>query len=220
LLPVDSIANSPLDSWQVDCLFSLPSERIMTITLSITEYIEADNEALVNAAQQGASEAFGELASRFERMVYVVCMQRLRDHAEAQEVVQEVLIKAFEKLHQLQEPAAFPGWLRSIAVRQAINRCTRRPPSIAVEPHTIDRADTRHEPPFASLLADERTDQLHEGLGRLATMDRSTLVAFYLDGHSLLEMSDEFSAPVGTIKRRLHVARKRLAKELECLQAV
>ena len=39
-----------------------------------------------------------------------------------------------------------------------------------------------------------------------------------MQGQSLLEMSDEFSAPVGTIKRRLHVARKRLAKELDCLQ--
>jgi len=192
----------------------------MPITFSIPDYLEANNEELVLAAQQGETEAFGELASRFERMVYIVSMQRLRNHAEAQEVVQDVLIKAFEKLHQLQEPAAFPGWLRSISVRQSINRCTRRPPSIAVEPHTIDRADTRHEAPFESLLAHERTDQLHEGLNRLASMDRSTLVAFYLDGHSLLEMSDEFAAPVGTIKRRLHVARKRLAKELECLQAV
>ncbi len=192
----------------------------MSTTFPFTEYLEASNEELVRAAQLGENEAFGELASRFERMVYVVCMQRLRDHAEAQEVVQDVLIKAFEKLHQLQEPAAFPGWLRSIAVRQSINRSTRRPPSIAVEPHTIDRADTRHEAPFESLVTDERRDQLHEGLRRLASMDRSTLVAFYLDGQSLIEMSDEFSAPVGTIKRRLHVARKRLAKELECLQAV
>lgn len=192
----------------------------MSTTFPLTQFIESSNDELVRSAQAGDNEAFGELASRFERMVYVVCMQRLRDHAEAQEVTQDVLIKAFEKLHQLQEPAAFPGWLRSIAVRQSINRSTRRPPSIAVEPHTIDRADTRHEAPFDSMLASERCDQLHEGLDRLASMDRSTLVAFYLDGQSLLEMSDEFSAPVGTIKRRLHVARKRLAKELECLQAV
>ncbi|MCA9232016.1 MAG: sigma-70 family RNA polymerase sigma factor [Planctomycetales bacterium] len=191
----------------------------MNATLSISEYTEASNEELIVAAQQGENEAFGELASRFERMVYLVCWQRLRDHAEAQEVAQEVLIKAFEKLHQLQEAGAFPGWLRSIAVRQSINRCTRRPPSIAVEPHTIDRPDARHAAPVDSLLAKERKAQLHEGLGRLASMDRSTLVAFYLDGRSLLEMSDDFAAPVGTIKRRLHVARKRLAKELECLQS-
>ncbi len=192
----------------------------MTTTLSVSEYLESPTKELVIAAQQGGNGAFGELASRFEQMVYVVCWQRLRDHAEAQEVAQEVLIKAFEKLYQLQEPAAFAGWLRSIAVRQSINRCTRRPPTIAVEPHTIDRADIRHARPVDSLLARERKEQLHEGLGRLASLDRSTLVAFYLHGRSLLEMSDDFAAPVGTIKRRLHVARKRLAKELECLQAV
>ena len=192
----------------------------MSATLQIDETTEWTNEELVKAAQRGESDAFGELASRFEHMVYVVCWQRLRDHADAQEVAQDVLIKAFEKLFQLQEPAAFAGWLRSIAVRQSINRSVRRPPSIAVEPHTIDRPDCRYQAPVDSVLANERADQLHAGLGRLASLDRSTLEAFYLDGRSLREMSGDFSAPVGTIKRRLHVARKRLAKELDCLQAV
>ena len=192
----------------------------MEATRTQNEPLEQTNAQLVLAAQQGDHQAFGQLANRFEQMVYAVCCRRLRDHAEAQEVSQDVLVKAFEKLHQLQEPAAFPGWLRSIAVRQAINRSTRRPPTIAVEPHTIDRADNRHTAPVESLLAVERKNQLHAGLDRLASLDRSTLVAFYLNGQSLIEMSDKFAAPVGTIKRRLHVARKRLAKELECLQVV
>ena len=192
----------------------------MNATIFLDERLEVSTAELVAAAQDGNNEAFGELADRFERMVYAVCWQRLRDHAEAQEVSQDVFIKAFEKLYQLQEPAAFAGWLRSIAVRQSINRCTRRPPTIAVEPHTIERPDTRHTAPVDSLLDRERSDQLHEGLDRLASLDRSTLIAFYLDGNTLVEMSDSFAAPVGTIKRRLHVARKRLAKELEYLQAV
>ena len=132
----------------------------------------------------------------------------------------ENLQKTFQEDDQLEEPAAFPGWLRSIAVRQSINRSVRRPPALAVEPHALEGFDGEHEAPLSSLLARERIAQLHEGLDRLATLDRSTLVAFYLHGHTLVEMSDEFAAPVGTIKRRLHVARKRLAKELECLQAV
>jgi RNA polymerase sigma-70 factor (ECF subfamily) len=180
----------------------------------------ASTAELVLAAQAGDNEAFGALVSRFERMVQAVCWQRLRNHAEAQEAAQEVFIKAFEKLEQLAEPAAFPGWLRSIAVRQSINRGTRRQPALAMEPHTLEGFDGESEAPLSSLLKRERVSQLHEGLDRLATLDRSTLVAFYLNGQSLLEMSDRFAAPVGTIKRRLHVARKRLAKELECLQAV
>lgn len=192
----------------------------MTTALLTEDWTELETAELVLAAQDGDRDAFGALVERFERMVEAVCWQRLRDHVEVQEAAQEVFIKAFEKLHQLSEPAAFPGWLRSIAVRQAINRCTRRGPVIAVEPATIDSADERHEAPLSSLLSRERVDQLHEGLDRLAVLDRSTLVAFYLDGQSLVEMSDAFAAPVGTIKRRLHVARKRLAKELEYLQAV
>jgi RNA polymerase sigma-70 factor (ECF subfamily) len=192
----------------------------LTAEFEISEEVETPNEKLVTLAQAGDANAFGELVGRFERMVYAVCWQRLRDHAEAQEVSQDVFIKAFEKIEQLKEPAAFAGWLRSIAIRQSINRSTRRPPTIAVEPQSIDRADIRHSAPLESLLASERSAQLHQGLRRLAKLDRSTLVAFYLRGQSLLEMSDEFAAPVGTIKRRLHVARKRLAKELEYLQAV
>ena len=70
------------------------------------------------------------------------------------------------------------------------------------------------------MLHVERDARLHAGLNRLRDMDRETLVAFYVNGRSLIEMSDEFEAPVGTIKRRLHVARKRLAKEVEELVAV
>jgi RNA polymerase sigma-70 factor (ECF subfamily) len=58
------------------------------------------------------------------------------------------------------------------------------------------------------------------GLRRLRDLDRRTLVAFYVEGRSLLEMSREFESPLGTIKRRLHVARKRLAQELQSLETV
>ena len=51
-------------------------------------------------------------------------------------------------------------------------------------------------------------------------MDRDTLVAFYVEGQSLIEMADDFEAPLGTIKRRLHVARKRLAKQVDELATV
>ena len=52
------------------------------------------------------------------------------------------------------------------------------------------------------------------GIARLG-VDRATLEAFYIRGRSLKQMSREFETPVGTIKRRLHVARNRLRKQLE-----
>ena len=52
------------------------------------------------------------------------------------------------------------------------------------------------------------------GLSRLRDLDRRTLIAFYVEGQSLKQMSDEFASPIGTIKRRLHTARNRLREEL------
>jgi RNA polymerase sigma-70 factor (ECF subfamily) len=170
---------------------------------------------LVLAAQDGDRQAFGKLVERYERSVYATALRRLNNHAEAQELTQEVFVQALRKLGQLREPAAFGGWLRSITTRMAINRATRGGAMLATEPELLEANCIETETPLSRALARERDRQVRAGLGRLGALDRATLEAFYVKGQSLIEMSDEFESPVGTIKRRLHVARKRLAKELE-----
>jgi RNA polymerase sigma-70 factor (ECF subfamily) len=175
---------------------------------------------LVEAARQGDREAFGLLVARYERIVYATVYRRLGDHAEADELCQEVFIQALRKLDQLHEPRCFGGWLRSIADRMAINRAVRRRPVPASDPGMFETACAEQETPLAAILRRERRDQVRAGLRRLRALDRETLVAFYFDGSSLVEMSEKFASPVGTIKRRLHVARRRLAKELQTLATV
>ena len=133
---------------------------------------------------------------------------------------QEVFLQAIQKLDQLRDPECFAGWLRSIAQRMAINRALRRPPSVATEPQTLEATCVDSRTPYKAVIENERSDQVRWGLRRLREMDRDTLVAFYMRGQSLIEMSDQFDAPVGTIKRRLHVARQRLAKQVEQLVSV
>jgi RNA polymerase sigma-70 factor (ECF subfamily) len=103
----------------------------------------------------------------------------------------------------------------------AINRMVRRPHDLPTEQEALEAACVaKGMDPLAFVIAHENEDLLRESLDRLRDLDRETLVAFYVKGQSLLEMSDEFDAPLGTIKRRLHVARKRLAKEMDVLVAV
>ena len=195
----------------------------MSALLSETEFEEDEAtslEYLVESAQAGDREAFGELATRFEPMVYAVALRRLGNHSEAQELCQEVLVKAMQKIEQLEVPAAFGGWLRSITVRMAINRQVRRAPVVATEPATLEATCVESRTPLEAALANERAAEVRGGLARLGALDRSTLEAFYFRGESLAEMSRSFDAPVGTIKRRLHVARKRLARQLEAAAAV
>ena len=175
---------------------------------------------LVRDAQRGDREAFGELFERFQPTIFAIALKRLRNDAEAQELTQDVFIQAMQKIDQLRTPECFIGWLRQIAVRMAINRAVRRGPVVAVEPETLEATVLGNENPLATALAAERHEQVREGLKQLGDMDRETLTAFYVRGQSLLDMAAEFEAPLGTIKRRLHVARKRLANQVEDLAVV
>jgi RNA polymerase sigma-70 factor (ECF subfamily) len=171
--------------------------------------------SLVERARAGDRTAYGELVERFQPTVYAVALARLRNPSEAQELTQEVFLHGMKKLPQLRDAACFPGWLRQITVRMAINRLTRRGPFQGVEPEVLEQAEAATSSPLDQLVRAEQAEKLHRGLGRLKAADRETLVAFYLRGRSLKQMSREFETPVGTIKRRLHVARNRLRRALE-----
>ena len=92
---------------------------------------------LVIDAQNGDRDAFGQLVEIFQPVVFAIALKRLRHYWEAQELSQDVFIQAMQKMDQLREPAAFPGWLRSIAARMAINRAVRRPNDYATEPEAL-----------------------------------------------------------------------------------
>jgi RNA polymerase sigma-70 factor (ECF subfamily) len=170
---------------------------------------------LVEQARRGDRAAYGELVTRFQPVVYAVALARLRDPLEAQELTQEVFIHGMTKLEQLRDPHCFAGWLRQITVRMAINRLTRRAPVQGAEPEVLQNAADSGSTPLEEMVRAERAAELWVGLEKLKPIDRATLVAFYIHGRSLKQMSREFETPVGTIKRRLHVARNRLRAQLE-----
>jgi RNA polymerase sigma-70 factor (ECF subfamily) len=189
----------------------------MTLNPQPTIFDKQQLASLVQAAQQGDRQAFGPLFEHFRRAVYATALRSLGNHAEAQELCQEVFCQAMRKIRQLRNPLCFGAWLRSIARRMAVNRAVRRRPEFCAEAGQLAAGSVERETPLGKVLARERARAVHAGLNRLGDLDRDTLVAFYLRGQSLVEMSDEFRSPVGTIKRRLHVARKRLAQQLGAL---
>jgi RNA polymerase sigma-70 factor (ECF subfamily) len=170
---------------------------------------------LVVRARAGDRSAYGELVERFQPTVYAVALARLRNPSEAQELTQEVFVHGLTKLEQLRDAHCFAGWLRQITVRMAINRLTRRGPLAGAEPELLENAPAAGDTPLDELVRAEQRAEVWGGLDRLKPVDRATLVAFYIHGRSLKQMSREFETPVGTIKRRLHVARKRLRRQLE-----
>lgn len=203
-------------------LEALAGERIMAIAEFTFPEIDnrptcryAEVEGFVLAAQAGDPEAFETLFETFRPAVRAVVRAVIHDETEAQEAVQEIFIQAFRKIDQLTEPARFPGWIRTIAGRMAINRVVRDHRRRMFSGDFLETEADDFESPLGQVLADERRKAVRQGMDRLGKLDRDTLEAFYFEGQSLVEMSRRFDSPVGTIKRRLHVARKRLARELE-----
>ncbi len=183
--------------------------------VSIPEENWTDVADLVRRAQRGDRDAFGRLVEQFQRTVHAICLRRLSNPSEALELTQEVFLHVMRRIDQLREPERFAGWLRQVAVRMAINRMTRQVAPASVETSVLEGAGETHDDPLDRLIARERAQHLWEALARIKTIDREVLVAFYIQGESLIEIADRLDAPIGTIKRRLHTARKRLKAELE-----
>ena len=170
---------------------------------------------LVQRSQDGDREAFGLLVEQFEPTVRAIALRRLGNPSEALELTQEVFLHVMLRIDQLREPERFAGWLRQVTVRMAINRATRRVAPATVETIVLEGASGEFDEPIDEMISRERAERLWTAMGRLKTLDRETLVAFYIRDLSLIEMADELDVPLGTIKRRLHTARKRLRVELE-----
>jgi len=170
---------------------------------------------LVLAAQQGDREAQTALYNQYYHSCISTAWVLLGNHHDAEELVQEVFMHAFAKLGQLQVAAAFGGWLHRIVHRMAYNYRARRAPAYAMDPDLIEPLRWSETTPLDILLAEEQRAQVTLGLQKLGALDRATLEAYHLGEQSIAELSASFGAPLGTIKRRLHHARKRLARELE-----
>ncbi len=170
-------------------------------------------------AQQGDRTAFSDLVRECQPLVYATALEKLRDGGAAQELAHETFVRAWTKLDQLREPAAFIGWIRQICVRLALNRLTRRKAN-QLDDGVLESQAIENNSPLETLMKDEARVTIRAGLARLSRLDRETLTAFYLRGQSIREMSEAQDAPEGTIKRRLHVARNRLKARLELAETV
>jgi RNA polymerase sigma-70 factor, ECF subfamily len=172
-------------------------------------------ESTIDRARAGDRAAYGELVRRFRPAIYGVLLAWLRDPAEADDVAQEVFLHTMRKISQLRDARCFSAWLRQIAVRLALNRVNRRRPVSSLTHTRQALLPGSDDDPLDEMVRAEEQGKVHEGLSHLKPLDRAMLEAFYLRSRSLREMSEEFDAPLGTIKRRLHTARQRLKQFLE-----
>jgi len=104
-----------------------------SIVVLTTAYPRVNEAALVRAAQEGDRAAFGALYEQYGRLIHGILLAHV-SYFEAEDLLQDVFIKALERLPALREPAAFCGWLIAIARRMATDHVRTRRPTSEVGP--------------------------------------------------------------------------------------
>src|SRR5436190_23124801 len=85
-----------------------------------------DEDTLIAQAREGNAEAFGELVSRYERKIFRLAQHITQSREDAEDVLQETFLKAYEHLHQFQGNSKFYTWLVRIAVNESLMKLRRR----------------------------------------------------------------------------------------------
>jgi RNA polymerase sigma factor (sigma-70 family) len=174
------------------------------------------DEQLVAAFREGREEAFAVLAERYrERLVaYARHMLRARGQAAAEDVVQDVLIRAYRALRTDSRPMALRAWLYRIAH----NRCLDE---LRGERPTAELGDdfAGSEDPVAAVGRRERLRELVGDIQALPAQQRSALVIRELDGLSYVELAEALGTTVPAVKSLLVRARVNLAAAAEAREA-
>jgi RNA polymerase sigma factor (sigma-70 family) len=167
---------------------------------------------LVVAAQAGDVDAYGQLIQATQAMAYGVAFGVLRDSSIAQDAVQQAYLRAHRRLSDLQEPAAFPGWLRRIVVTVALNMTRARR-------HTLLRLD---DIPDVPVLDEEETrwsdlqrHRLASALLTLTAEERQLCDRRYHGQWSVARLARHGGVDEAAMRKRLQRVRDKLRKEIE-----
>ena len=168
---------------------------------------------LVVLAKKGDGEAFGELVERFQDWAVGYAYSIVGDFRTAEDAAQESFINAFERIEQLREPDAFPGWLRQI-VRTHCSRLTRGMQVPTIDLDDAPPAVSLHPEPSEAVESSERRSEVRKAVLELPERERSIVALFYMGEHSYREISAFLQLPVSTVKSRLYSGRQRLKARL------
>lgn len=178
---------------------------------------------LVQRALAGSQDAYRDLLLRYQRPVLSLIRRMVRNSSQAEDLAQEVFLKAFRALKSYDQGRKFSSWLFKIAHNTAIDQL-RRKELITVPLETPDQ----NEPDLVAMLPDasaetpagraERRDlaaAIEGAVASLKPLYREVVVLRYQEGLAYEEIAEVTGLPLGTVKTHLFRARKAMVAHLE-----
>ncbi|MDO4412861.1 RNA polymerase sigma factor [Cutibacterium sp.] len=171
----------------------------------------------IRAAQDGDAEAYARVVESWGGPLLRFCRNHLPATMDAEDVVQDVLLAAWQKLPDLDDRSRFRAWMYTIArnrCREVIRTAGRRATDPVAPEEVPVRIDTRQDP-ARTHARDAAMTALKESVDRLADNQRRIWVMAHIDGLGYAEIAEIEELPVSTVRGRLARARATIAEEME-----
>jgi RNA polymerase sigma-70 factor (ECF subfamily) len=185
--------------------------------------VSADDNRLIALCLQGDTSAFGELVRRYQDRLYNTVYRQLDNAEDAQDVVQEAFLNAYQSLDSFKGNSEFFTWLYRIAVNTAISLRRKKRVTLSLHGAGDRNGEAVHEPldpseqarPGHGLEQAEEERRVRNALSRLSPEHRMVLILKDMEGQKYETMAEILQVPIGTVRSRLHRARAELRELLQ-----
>lgn len=193
----------------------------MKNTLVYTELDLLDEEELITRTQNGDTEAFNPLIRKYQKRIYNLIYWRVRNHVAAEDICQEVFLKAWQALPDFKGKSVFYSWLHQIAVNCSIDfiRKQNREIVFAYEALTVNSDDTiqtphTHASPHEILEQEELGHIIRKAVTQLPAGQERVFNLRYREELSIREIASHLNKSEGTVKSHLYHAHRKLREVL------
>jgi len=166
-------------------------------------------------ARAGDAAAWDALFRRFQLPLYVYVFELVRDEQTSLDIVQEVFINAARHIGSLRDDAKFGSWLFGIAHQKCAQRWRKQAREEMLREEFAGEPVQFESAPDDLLIREEQEAEFMRLLNELPAPQRSVLLLHFVEDFSLEEIAGITGVSIGTVKSRLHYAKKSLRKLLE-----
>ncbi|AUM63613.1 RNA polymerase [Brevibacillus laterosporus] len=171
-----------------------------------------DDQELVVLVQRGHKEAYTRIVDKYKGKIYAYLYRMIGQQQDAQDMAQDVFLKAYCHIHQYKPKHSFSSWLYRIAANHCIDELRKRKKSPRKNQNETTLVDK--QTPEYILLEKERKQILQSHLLALDESYRTVLMLRHHEHFSYKEIGDILEIPVTTVQMRLHRAHKKLRESL------
>jgi RNA polymerase sigma-70 factor, ECF subfamily len=178
--------------------------------------VVAEREQLpVQEARAGDARAWDVLFKRYQLPLYVYVFELVRDEQTSLDLVQETFISAARHINSLRDDDKFGSWLFGIAHQKCIQRWRQQQRETAALEEIADAPAELEDDPRDLLIRREQEAEFMKLLDLLPPLQRSVLLLRFVEDFSLEEIAGITAVSVGTVKSRLHYAKRAFRQLLE-----